>query len=64
MAPSNGMAVLSNGQTTFGSTVTYSCNLGFTLVGPFSRECNAEGVWSDTAPICDGTKIVAALCES
>ena len=37
---------------TFGSTVTFSCNLNFTLSGPNQRVCQADGFWSDFQPVC------------
>ena len=51
-SPTNGIVVFSG--TTFGSQANYSCNSLHRLVGPNSRECTEEGVWSDTAPTCIG----------
>ena len=41
--------------TTFGQTAIYSCNTGFNLVGDNTRTCQATGVWSQSAPTCQGT---------
>ena len=39
---------------TYGSTVTYSCNMGYNLVGSPSQTCTASGSWSGTPPQCQG----------
>ena len=52
-APDNGSVTLTSG-TTFGQTVTYSCNTGFNLVGDSTRTCQANGDWSGSAPTCQG----------
>ena len=49
----NGMVVVPS--TTFGSTVTYSCDLGHRLVGLAARTCGADGQWSNGVPFCIGT---------
>ena len=36
------------------STVTYSCNTGYGLVGNSVRMCTSSG-WSGTNPLCRGT---------
>ena len=38
--------------TTFESVASYRCDTGFTLAGPATRTCQADGTWSDDAPIC------------
>ena len=40
--------------TTFRQTATYSCNTGYNLVGDSTRTCQATGVWSGSAPTCEG----------
>ena len=55
-----GLGTLANGtittvpgsSTTFGTTATYACNGGYTLVGNSTRTCQANGSWSGTAPTC------------
>lgn len=49
-SPSNGG--VSVGATTFGSTASYSCDEGYTLVGASSVTCEADGNWSDARPVC------------
>ena len=39
--------------TTFGGTVTYTCDNGFTLSGSAMITCLATGMW-DTPPSCTG----------
>ena len=51
--PGNGSVTHTAG-TTFGQTATYSCNTGYNLVGDSTRTCQATGVWSGSAPTCEG----------
>ena len=51
--PSNGQVSYTAG-TTFRQTATYSCNAGYNLVGDSTRICHATGVWSGSAPTCQG----------
>ena len=49
---------LANGQrsvsgTTFGSTVKYTCILGYTLQGNNTRTCMANKLWSGRTPTCN-----------
>ena len=38
--------------TTFGQTATYSCNIGYNVVGYSTRTCQATEVWSGSEPMC------------
>ena len=40
--------------TTIGQIATYSCNTGYNLVGDNTRTCQDPGVWSESAPTCQG----------
>ena len=51
--PANGQVVHTAG-TTFGQNATYSCNTGYNLAGDSTRTCQATGVWSGSAPTCQG----------
>ncbi|NWW80776.1 LYAM3 protein, partial [Climacteris rufus] len=42
-----------HGSFTFGSTCAFSCQMGFVLMGPQSRECTATGTWTGNAPHCE-----------
>ncbi|KAM9619237.1 P-selectin-like isoform 7-T7 [Morphnus guianensis] len=42
-----------HGDFTFGSTCAFSCQTGFALTGPGSRECTAMGTWTGDAPRCE-----------
>ena len=35
-----------------GDTVTYSCNLGFILIGNATRTCGDDEQWQGDAPVC------------
>lgn len=37
---------------TFASTSSYSCSIGYQLVGPAKRTCQADGKWSGETPTC------------
>ena len=52
--PANGQVSHTTG-TTLGQTATYSCNPGYNLVGGGTRTCQDTGVWSGSAPTCQGT---------
>ena len=48
-----------NSNIGLGSVVTYSCNLGYVLVGQTTRECQsvfggATAGWTGYAPVCQG----------
>lgn len=49
--PPNGMVVVSG--LTVGSNATYTCLLGFTLIGVMTRECQLNAEWSDQEPTCE-----------
>jgi len=49
--PANGQVSHTAG-TAFGQTATYSCDLGYNLVGDSTRTCQANGMWSGNEPIC------------
>ena len=36
-----------------GDRATYTCNSGFTVVGPSTRTCLSDGSWSESEPICN-----------
>ncbi|KAI8485312.1 hypothetical protein Bbelb_368760 [Branchiostoma belcheri] len=40
------------GSLSTGSTMTFSCQPGYTLSGPSSIRCNRHGAWSEQPPIC------------
>ncbi|KAM6305472.1 LOW QUALITY PROTEIN: P-selectin-like [Aegotheles albertisi] len=52
--PKMGQAACSHlhGDFAFGSTCAFSCQMGFVLMGPETRECTATGTWTGDAPQC------------
>ncbi len=40
--------------TTYGTTVSYACDIGYKTGRPSSVRCLITGVWSLPTPICDG----------
>ena len=55
--PDNGLVTHTAG-TTFGQTATYSCKTGYNLVGDSIRTCQATGIWSGSAPTCQGIYVI------
>uniref|UniRef100_A0A2K6EQD9 Sushi, von Willebrand factor type A, EGF and pentraxin domain-containing protein 1 n=1 Tax=Propithecus coquereli TaxID=379532 RepID=A0A2K6EQD9_PROCO len=45
-------AVITGSNFTFGNTVTYTCKEGYTLAGPDTIECLANGKWSGSNQQC------------
>ena len=50
-SPNNGSVTTMDG-TSFGSTVAFSCEDGFDLVGEWTSECLNDGSWSSPPPQC------------
>ncbi|KFU91335.1 P-selectin, partial [Chaetura pelagica] len=48
-----------HGDFAFGSTCSFSCQTGFVLMGPQSRECTATGTWTRESPHCEAVKCSA-----
>ena len=40
-----------------GDELVYSCDVGFSLLGPQQRWCHGDGTWRPTIPSC-GMKII------
>jgi hypothetical protein len=52
-APTNGTITPSSGPYVFGDSITYACNMGYSLGGGTAmQDCLASGNWSSTAPTC------------
>ena len=56
--PENGF--LDQNSTGFEAIVTYSCEMGYFLVGEESRECGINGTWSGNDPICQSEYLQTA----
>ena len=63
--PNNGAMTASDG-TIFNSTVRFSCNDDFLLVGSQTAVCDSTGEWSSKAPICEpkGNLMLFCTCIS
>ena len=55
--PANGRVDHTVG-TTFRQTATYSCTTGYNLVEDSTRTCQATGIWSGSAPTCQGIYVI------
>ena len=53
--PTNG--TITGSTFTFPNTVTYTCNVGFNLIGNRSRRCLSGGQWSGGLPTCQSKYI-------
>ncbi|MBK7153831.1 MAG: hypothetical protein IPH72_18950 [Sandaracinaceae bacterium] len=52
-APTNGTITPTSGPYVFGDSITYACNMGYSLSGGTAmQDCLASGNWSSTAPTC------------
>ncbi|XP_062499002.1 sushi, von Willebrand factor type A, EGF and pentraxin domain-containing protein 1-like [Corticium candelabrum] len=63
--PPNG--VKNSIQTTCDTTVSFSCNAGFSLQESSSRSCQHNGIWSGTQPTCqdiDECNIGSHMCHT
>lgn len=49
-APTNGGVI--HEQTTYESVATYSCTIGYNLIGETTRMCQDNGSWSGMEPVC------------
>ena len=53
-----------------GTIATHTCNAGYALVGGVTRTCvdddqaDSVGVWSGTAPSCEGRDVCDTCCVS
>ena len=61
---------ITNGEVSFsssinfpGSTATYTCTVGYTLVGNATRTCLESGEWSGVEPLCTGECLSIIGCE-
>ena len=50
-SPANGTIQQLTG-TRYGHTVSYTCNIGYSLVGAATRVCQDDGQWSEDVPMC------------
>ena len=50
-SPSDGNISIST--TIPGSTVSYTCELGYILAGPMTRTCLENGTWTGSDPMCN-----------
>ncbi|XP_077968902.1 uncharacterized protein LOC120344328 isoform X1 [Styela clava] len=48
--PENGYII--KNKISYGNTITYGCNEGFTLAGPITRRCQSDRKWSGVEPKC------------
>ena len=54
---------VSQTNTTFNSTITYSCQLGYNLVGTPERTCQANGSYTGVEPSCMSELLVWAAIK-
>ncbi|XP_064386669.1 sushi, von Willebrand factor type A, EGF and pentraxin domain-containing protein 1-like [Halichondria panicea] len=44
------------------TVATYTCDIGYTLIGNSTRTCGSDGVWSGSDPACEGWWKTFTLC--
>ena len=60
--PTSGQVIVN--ERFVGSVATYSCDVGFELVGNETRTCQSGSTWSGAEPSCRGTiKYRIMLCQ-
>lgn len=62
--PLNGTVELTLGRTTFGAQALYDCDEGFIREGPNIRNCERNGRWSESDPICSCESLHWYLCST
>ena len=60
--------MLENGMVDFNSTfvtgvATFTCNIGYNLVGDSQRVCQPNGVWSNMVPMCVRKLLAVLFCD-
>ena len=51
-SPADGSVTYSNSATTYQEVATFSCDIGFDLIGDTSRTCMDDGMWGGASPVC------------
>lgn len=51
-SPENGDVHVTNGSTTYGSVLDFTCEAGHELQGSNSTTCLENGSWSNAIPVC------------
>ena len=52
-----GSVTISDDALVPGTKAMYSCDDKHRLSGPFVRECQEDGTWSESEPTCEGTYV-------
>ena len=60
--PGNG--TVTHSSPTFEIIATYSCDVGYLLIGEMTRVCQADGNWNSTAPVCEIQGIKTKISRS
>lgn len=58
-APINGQ-VSPISSVPFGQSATYTCSMGYTLIGDSTRKCQIDGTWSGSKPICGDCPVLTS----
>ena len=62
-SPSNGAVTFSSSFLSSGTIATYTCDLGYSLVGSSSRVCLAFGSWNGSQPYCQRQGVWDVICR-
>lgn len=58
-----GLLMVDQSNTTFNSTATFSCPIGYNLVGSAVRTCGADGRYTGVQPSCICESILSQLAS-
>ena len=53
--------IIDNTKYPYGTTISFTCNSGYTLSGNRAITCLSSGMWDGSSPICNQSKELNAI---